>query len=203
MEICHDLSSQPAKQLVPGCPPAFAELSREWNHSHFARSNALRCARNERPSGQIRRLERSPSCGRQKRDNTSAMKMLHQISAWVVVVALGTYSHNISCLWKACAYNCKIWQFKNLACSKKGVVYKLYTGWFINGTPGDFINRGLFIKFKGLLCGNPRKKQKFNTKFLAAKQFISHTQAPWLSAASEGLQDRKTYNTSNIYSVKR
>ena len=27
-------------------------------------------------------------CGRQKRDNTSAIKMLHQMSVWVVVVAL-------------------------------------------------------------------------------------------------------------------
>ena len=39
--------------------------------------------------------------------------------------------------------------------SKKGVVYKLHAGWFINRTPGEFINWGLFIKFKGLLCGNP------------------------------------------------
>ena len=29
--------------------------------------------------------------------------------------------------------------------SKKGVVYKLHTGWFINRTPGEFINQGLFI----------------------------------------------------------
>ena len=28
-------------------------------------------------------------CGRQKRDNTSAIKMLRQMSVWVVVVALG------------------------------------------------------------------------------------------------------------------
>ena len=40
---------------------------------------------------------------------------------------------------------------------------------------------------------------KFNAQFLATRQFISPTQAPWLSAASEGLQNRKKYNTSNIY----
>ena len=32
--------------------------------------------------------------------------------------------------------------------SKKGVVYKLHAGWFINRTPGEFINRGLFINLK-------------------------------------------------------
>ena len=32
---------------------------------------------------------------------------------------------------------------------------------------------------------------QFSTKVLAAKQFLSPTQAPWLSAASEGIQDRK------------
>ena len=33
--------------------------------------------------------------------------------------------------------------------------YKLHTGWFINRTPGEFINWGICIKFKGLLCGSP------------------------------------------------
>ena len=42
--------------------------------------------------------------------------------------------------------------------SKKGVVYKLHAGWFINRTPGEFINWGLFIKLKGLLCGNPTER---------------------------------------------
>ena len=41
--------------------------------------------------------------------------------------------------------------------AKKGVVYKLQAGWFIN-RPGEFINWGLFIKFKGLLCGNPTER---------------------------------------------
>ena len=44
--------------------------------------------------------------------------------------------------------------------SKKRVVYKLHTGRFINRTPGEFINRGLLIKFKGLLCGNPTERAK-------------------------------------------
>ena len=69
--------------------------------------------------------------------------------------------------------------------------------------PGEFMNWGLFIKFKGLLCGDPTEKRgKFNTKFLAARQFISPIQAPWLCAASKGLQERKKYNTSSIYTVK-
>ena len=42
--------------------------------------------------------------------------------------------------------------------SKKGVVYKLYAGWFINRTPGEFMNWGLFIKFEGLLCANPTER---------------------------------------------
>ena len=31
--------------------------------------------------------------------------------------------------------------------SEKGVVYKVHSGWFINRTPGEFINPGLSIKF--------------------------------------------------------
>ena len=42
--------------------------------------------------------------------------------------------------------------------SKKGVVYKLHAGQFINRPPENFINWGLFIKFKGLLCGNPTER---------------------------------------------
>ena len=49
-------------------------------------------------------------------------------------------------------------QCKNLMYSKNGVVYKLHAGWFINRAPGEFINSGLFIKFKGLLCGNPTER---------------------------------------------
>ena len=63
--------------------------------------------------------------------------------------------------------------------SKKGVVYKLHAGWFINRTPGEFINSGLFIKLKGLLDGNPIERgESFNTKFLGARQFISPIPAP-------------------------
>ena len=53
-----------------------------------------------------------------------------------------------------------LWQCKNLMYrqySKKGVVDKLHAGWFINRTPGEFINCGLFIKFKGLLCPGTSK----------------------------------------------
>ena len=39
--------------------------------------------------------------------------------------------------------------------NKKGVVYKLHAGCFINRPPGKSINWGLLIKFKGLLCGYP------------------------------------------------
>ena len=86
--------------------------------------------------------------------------------------------------------------------SRNGVVYKLHAGWFINRTPGEFINRGPFIKFKGFLCGNPTERgESLILNFLAGRQFISPTQAPWLSTASEGLQNRKKYNTSNICTV--
>ena len=76
--------------------------------------------------------------------------------------------------------------------SKKGVVYKVHAGWFINRTPGESINCGLFIKSKGLLCGNPTERgESLILNFWPARQFISPTQAPQLSATSEGLQDRK------------
>ena len=39
--------------------------------------------------------------------------------------------------------------------SNRGVVYELHAGLFVNRTPGHFINCGLLIKFKGLLCENP------------------------------------------------
>ena len=41
---------------------------------------------------------------------------------------------------------------------KKGVVYKLRAGWFINRTLGEFINCGLPIKFRGLLVGNSTER---------------------------------------------
>ena len=42
--------------------------------------------------------------------------------------------------------------------SKEGVVHKPHAGRFINRTPAEFINWGLLIKFKGLLCGNPTER---------------------------------------------
>ena len=50
------------------------------------------------------------------------------------------------------------WQCRNLMYCKKGSVYKLPAGWFINRTPGGVYNCGLFIKFEGLLCGNPTER---------------------------------------------
>ena len=41
---------------------------------------------------------------------------------------------------------------------QKAVVHQLHAGWFINRTSGEFINWGLLIKFKGLLCGNPTER---------------------------------------------
>ena len=42
--------------------------------------------------------------------------------------------------------------------AKNAVVYKLHARWFINRTPGEFINCSLFIRFKGALCGNPTER---------------------------------------------
>ena len=41
-------------------------------------------------------------CGRQKRDNTRAVKMLHQMSVWVVAVALGLVLNSLR-LQNACS----------------------------------------------------------------------------------------------------
>ena len=59
----------------------------------------------------------------------------------------------------------KVDSAKNLIYSTAGVVYKLHAGWSINRTPGEFMNCGLYIKCKGLLCGNPTEGRKFKTKF--------------------------------------
>ena len=97
----------------------------------------------------------------------------------------GRQLHKIDTNWS--------WQCKNLMyCKKgeKGVVYKLHAGWFINRTPGELKNRGLLLNIKVFsveILEVLRKEGKFNTKFLAARQFIvSPTQA-----ASEVLQNRK------------
>ena len=45
--------------------------------------------------------------------------------------------------------------------SKIGVVHKLHAGWFIKRPPGEFIKWGLFIKFKGLLRGNPIERKNY------------------------------------------
>ena len=87
--------------------------------------------------------------------------------------------------------------------SEKEVVYKLHAGWFINRT--EFINWGLCIKFKGLLCGNSRERGESLIPNFWPPGFISPTQAPRLSAASEGLQNRKNtihqiFTLSNVNS---
>ena len=88
--------------------------------------------------------------------------------------------------------------------SKKWGVYKLHAGWFINRTPGEFINWGLFYLIERFsLWKSCRKRGKFNTKVLAARQFISPTQAPWPSAASEGLQDRKKNTIHQIFTQSK
>ena len=46
----------------------------------------------------------------------------------------------------------------SLTVQKFDVLQKLHAGWFINRTPGEFTNWGLFIKFKGVLCGNPTER---------------------------------------------
>ena len=57
---------------------------------------------------------------------------------------------------------------------QKGVINKLHAGWFTKCTPGEFISRGLFIKLKGLLCGDPTERGEI---LMAAGQLISPTQA--------------------------
>ena len=41
---------------------------------------------------------------------------------------------------------------------ERGVVHKPHAGRFINCALRDFVSKGLFLNFKGLLSGNPRKK---------------------------------------------
>ena len=62
--------------------------------------------------------------------------------------------------------------------SKKEVVYKLHAGWFINRTPGKFINWFFLLNLKVLSVEILQKRGKFATKFLAARQFMSPIQAP-------------------------
>ena len=64
--------------------------------------------------------------------------------------------------------------------------------------PGGAYKPGSFIEFQGFsLWISYRRKGKFKTKVLAARWFVSLAQAPPLSAAGEGLQDRKEYDISS------
>ena len=75
-------------------------------------------------------------------DPVSETPMNPEIKAKVVVVALLNQ------------------QCKNLMYSKKGVVYKLHAGWFVNRTPGKFINWGYELFFP---LGGPRKASERNS----------------------------------------
>ena len=108
----------------------------------------------------------------------------------------GVLPYKLEVYCRTFSTSCRGWDFRNIA------HIKLHAGWFLNRTRGSFSTRVFLIKYKGLFCGNPTERGgKFNTKFLAARQFISPTQTPWFSAASEGLRDRKKYNRSGIYTV--
>ena len=83
------------------------------------------------------------------------------------------------------------WLSQNLMYSKKGVVYKLHAGRFINHTPGESRNCGLFIQFRGLLRRNPtgrgeslKQKRNPGTLIICRK---------W------GASGQEKYNTSSIY----
>ena len=66
--------------------------------------------------------------------------------------------------------------------------------------PQGSISRGLLIKInKFSLWKSCRKRAKLKTKFLAARQFVNPTRAPWLSAVFR----TGKYNTSSIYIVKK
>ena len=77
--------------------------------------------------------------------------------------------------------------------SKKGVVYKLHAGRFISRTPGEFINWGRFIKFKGPLCGDPTERaESLILNFWPARQFISPTPGTVTCLLqARGLQDQE------------
>ena len=73
--------------------------------------------------------------------------------------------------------------------SKKGVVYKLHAGWFINRTPGEFTNWGRFIKFKGDSLLKIRARQ-MNGPRAQKKRPCSPCQAGLLSIDSNQVPGR-------------
>ena len=75
------------------------------------------------------------------------------------------------------------------------MVYKSHPG-------GNFYRlRSFYYIERSSLWKSFRKRGKFKTHFLAARQFINPTQAPWWSAANKGHQDREKYNTLSFYTV--
>ena len=83
---------------------------------------------------------------------------------------------------------------------KKGVVCKLHVATKFAPPPRQFINWGLLVKMKGILCGNPAAREgKFKTKLLAARQFISPPQGALIVCRKREASGQKNYYTSSIY----
>ena len=86
--------------------------------------------------------------------------------------------------------------------TKKGVVHKLHAGWLINRIPGEFINQGLFTKFKGLLCGAPTESGE-SLKLNFWPRGSLQVQPRYLHCLPQvrGFRTGKKYNTSSIGTV--
>ena len=72
-----------------------------------------------------------------------------------------------------------------------------------NRTPREFINWCLFIKFKGLLCGNPteRAERLILNLWPPGSLYVQPRHRECLPQV-RGFRTRKKYNTSNVYTVK-
>ena len=97
----------------------------------------------------------------------------------------------------------KTQQCKNLMYSKKGLDYKLGAGWFINHPPVEFISRGLFIKFKGLLCGNPTERGESEILVSGCQAVYKSNPGTAIVCHKRRASGQEKYNTSNIYTVTR
>ena len=87
--------------------------------------------------------------------------------------------------------------------SKRGFAYKLHAGWFINRTPGEIINRGLFVKFKGFLCGHLIERGESLILNFWGRQVVYKSNAGTVIACCKrGLQDRKNTTHQMLHCQK-
>ena len=85
--------------------------------------------------------------------------------------------------------------------SKKVVIYKLHAGWFINCSPGSLSTGVFLLNLKVFSVEILQKEGKIEYKISGRQAVSNSNQGTMIVCHKRGVQDRKQYNISNIYTV--